>query len=174
LKKAVEVLDMWSSARLAGSLAEVRRTQVTRGLSDAIFARICGKNWITAEQTFLGNPRGASSTDALQHKVCDFGGFGVVIKDNYQKFLSAEAGAWYAELCKRYKICDSRALCEFAIRLAFEPRRMSVLYKDTLDDLSKQAASSPAVVRGARLGKLLCAEFLPNETAAFGRGLKWL
>jgi len=174
LKKAVEVLNMWASARLAGSLAEVRRTQVTRGLSDAIFARICGKNWTTAEQTFLENPRGASSTDALLHKVCDYGGFGTVIKDNYQNFLSDEAGAWYAELCKRFKVCNSRALCEFAIRLAFEPRKISAVYVDTLDELTKQVASSPAVVRGARFGKILCAEFVPNETASFGRGFKWL
>ncbi len=174
LKKAIEVLDLWSSARLAGSLAEVRRTQVTRGLSDTIFAKICGKNWATAEQAFFGGPRSASSSDVLQHKVCDFVGFGVVIKDNYNKFLSDEAGVWYTDHCKRFKICESRELCEFAIRLAFEPRKMSAIYKEKLDELVRQAVSTPAVVRGARLGKLLCVEFVPNETASFGRGLKWL
>lgn len=174
LKKAIVALDMWSSARVAGSLADVRRTQVTRDLTNSIFARICGKHWTNAEQAFLGSPRAPSASDALQHKVCDFGGFGVVIKDNYAKFLSDEAGAWYAELCKRYKICESRTLCEFAIRLAFEPRKMSAIYKDKLDELAKQAASSPAVVRGARFGRLLCHEFLPSETASFARGHKWL
>ncbi|MDP8984149.1 MAG: hypothetical protein M3N97_03760 [Pseudomonadota bacterium] len=174
LKRAIVVLDTWASARVAGSLAEVRRTQVTRALTNAIFARVCGKHWTTAERAFLENPKSASSADALQHKVCDYDGFGVVVKDNYQKFLSDEAGVWYAELCKRYKICESRALCDFAIRLTFEPRRMSILYKEKLDELAKQAASSPAVVRGARFGKLLCDEFLPNEVTSFGKGLKWL
>lgn len=174
LKQAIIVLDTWSSARIAGSLAEARRTQVTRALTNAIFARVCGKHWTNAEQTFLEAPRAPSSADALQHKVCDFSGFGVVIKDNYAKFLSDEAVAWYAELCKRYKVCESRTLCEFAIRLAFEPRKMSAIYKDKLDELAKQAAASPTVVRGARFGKLLCKEFLPNDTASFGRGHKWL
>jgi hypothetical protein len=174
LKKAIVVLDMWSSARVAGSLGEARRRQVTRSLTNALFTKVCGRNWATAEQAFLDNPRATSSADALQHKVCNYGGFGVVIKDNYQKFLSEEAGAWYADLCKRYRICESRALCDFAVRLAFEPRKMSVVYKEKLDELAKQAASRPAVVRGARFGKLLCDEFLPNEVASFGRGLKWL
>jgi hypothetical protein len=174
LKQAIIVLDMWSSARVVGSLADVRRAQVTRDLTNAIFAKLCGRHWTEAERTFLGSPRAPSVSDALQHRVCDFGGFGVVIKDNYAKFLSEEAGAWYAELCKRYKICESRTLCEFAIRLAFEPRKMSAVYKDRLDELAKQAASGPAVVRGARFGKLLCHEFLPNESASFGRGHKWL
>lgn len=174
LKEAIVVLDMWSSARIAGSLAEARRTQVTRALTNTIFAKVCGKHWTNAEHTFLESPRLPSSADALQHKVCDFGGFGVAIKDNYAKFLSDEASAWYAELCKRYKVSESRALCEFAIRLAFEPRKMSAIYKDKLDELTKQAASSPAVVRGARFGKFLCAEFLASETASFRRGHKWL
>src|SRR5262249_20601551 len=134
----------------------------------------CGKHWTTVEQTFLDSPKAAYSADALQHKICNYGGFGVVIKDNYRKLLSDEASAWYAELCKRHKICESHALCDFAVRLAFEPGKMSALYKDKLDELAKKAASNPAVVRGARFGKLLCDEFLPNEVASFGRGLKWL
>ena len=174
LKKAIIALDMWSSARVAGSLGEARRTQVTRALTKSVFTKVCGNNWVTAEQVFLENPRATSSADALQHKVCDYGGFGVVIKDNYQKFLSEEAGAWYADLCKRYKISENRALCEFAIRLAFEPRKMSAVYGGKLDELAKQAASGPAVVRGARFGKLLCNEFLPTEIYSFGRGLKWV
>jgi hypothetical protein len=174
LKRAIVILDMWSSARVAGSLADVRRTQVTRDLTNAIVARVCGKHWANAEQSFVESPRVPSSADALQHKVCDFGGCGVAIKDNYTKFLSNEAGPWYAELCKRYKICESQTLCEFALRLAFEPRTMSTIYKDNLDELAKQAVSSPAVVRGARFGKILCDVFLPSEAASFWRGHKWL
>lgn len=174
LRNAIIALDMWSSAHHAGPLAEIRRKQVTRGLTDAIFARVCGKHWTSAERTFLEAPQAGSSADALQHKVCALGGFGAVIKRDFAKFLNSDATNWYAELCKRYDVCKNRTLCEFAIRLAFEPRKMSRTYGSKLDELAKEAASNPEVVRGARFGALLCTEFSPSQTAQFERGHKWL
>lgn len=174
LKSAIVSLDRWSSARLAGPLADIRRRQVTRELTSAIFARIGGKHWATAERAFVDSPTTSSSADALQHKVCAFDGFGAVIKRDCAKFLDSDAKSWYAELCQRYNICKNRILCEFAIRLAFEPRRMSQHYGSRMDDLAKEAASNPEVVRGARFGALLCAKLSASETAQVERGRKWL
>jgi len=174
LKSAIVALDLWSSAHLAGPLAEIRRKQVTRELTNAIYARVCGKHWADAEHTFRQSPQSGSTVETLQHKVSKFGGFGAVIKRDFTKFLTDEAADWYAELCKRYNVCKNRALCEFAIRLAFEPRKMSSDYGAKLDQLAKDGASSPEVIRGARFGALLCAQFSPVETAQFERGRKWL
>ncbi|MCI0537319.1 MAG: hypothetical protein L0Z50_19055, partial [Verrucomicrobiales bacterium] len=174
LKTAILTLDLWSHARLAGPLAEIRRRQVTRELTSAIFARLCGKQWATAERTFIENPRAGSTVDSLLHKVSALGGFGVVIKRDYAKFLGVDALNWYAELSQRYKVCTKRTLCEFAIRLAFEPQNMSCVYGSRLDELTKQAAFNTEVMCGARFGALLCAEFSPSEIAQFERGHKWV
>jgi hypothetical protein len=174
LKNAIIALDLWSNAHLAGPLAEIRRKQVTREMANAIFERICGKHWANAERSFHEHSQTSSTVDALQHKVCDLGGFGAVIKRDYAKFLNAGATDWYAELCKRYNVCKNRALCDFAIRLAFEPQKLFRIYGAKLDEFAKEAASNPAVIRGARFGTLLCAAFSPSETAQFERGHKWL
>lgn len=174
LKTAILTLDLWSSARLAGPLVEIRRRQVTRELTNAIFARVCGNHWGRAERTFLENPKLGSTVDALLHKVCAHGGFGVVIQRDHVKFLGVDAVDWYAALSQRFKICTNRTLCEFAFRLAFEPQKMSQVYGSRLDELTKESASNPEVVRGARFGALLCAAFSPSAFVQFERGNKWL
>lgn len=174
LSEAVLALDWWSSARLAGPLAEFRRTQVTSELTKAIFARVCGVQWATAERNFIESPKIGSTSDALQHKVCALGGFGAAIRRDYEQFLSADASDWYAELSHRYTICKNRILCQFAIRLAFDPRRMLQTYGAQLNELTNQAAANPEVVRGARFGALLCAEFAPSQVAQFKREHRWL
>lgn len=174
LSEALLALDLWSSARLAGPFAEFRRKQVTCELTKAIFARICGEQWVIAEHNFLKNPKIGPTMEALQHKVCSLGGFGAVIKRDYARFLSADAFDWYAALSHRFAVCNDRVLCQFAIRLAFDPRRMLQIYGTRLDELNQQAAANQEVVRGARFGALLCAEFAPSQLAQFEREHRWV
>ena len=172
LKTAIVALDLWSDARLVGPLAEIRRRQVTRELTNAVFARMCGKTWADAERAFLENPKMESTLDALLRKVCATGGFGVVIRRDYAKFVGADSVDWYADLSQRYKVCTDRKLCEFAIRLTFEPQTMVRIPGPEMDELEKQVASNPEVMRGARFGALLCSAFLPLESVPFAWGGK--
>lgn len=169
LSEVLLALDLWSSARLAGPLAGFRRDQVTIDLTKAIFARMCGDQWVTAESNFRASPKPKTgpTLEALQCKVCSLGGFGAVIKRDYAKFLGADAFEWYAGISHRFAVCSDPILCQFAIRLAFDRRRMLQYYGTRLDELSQQAAANPKVVRGARFGELLCAEFAPSQVAQF-------
>jgi hypothetical protein len=168
---AIRTLGLWLDARLAGPLAEIRRRQVTTKLIDAIYAKMCGSQWLEAEQTFLGNPAIPSSADALQHKVHPLGGFAAVIRKDHVRILDelARSIAWYTELAQRYTVCKDAELCEFSVRLAVLPQSLPKRYEGALDKLAKRAAEGPAVIRGARFAAMLCSQLAPAESAEFSR-----
>lgn len=168
-------LELWSLARLAGPLAEIRRTQVTRDLGNVIYARMCGKHWATAERTFIENPGADATIDALQHRASTMGSFGASIKKDYARFLDSvpRSTGWYVDLAKRFKVPADRALCEFSIRLAFLPESLTRAFGTNLDRLVKQATSSPDVVRGARFAALLCNQLARDDLDQFRRTRRW-
>lgn len=176
LSEVLLALDLWSSARIAGPFADFRRDQVTNELKKAIFALICGEQWVIAERNFLNSPKPKTgpTLEALQYKVCSLGGFGAVIKRDYAKFLGADAFEWYAGLSHRFAVCNDPVLCQFAIRLAFDARRMLQIYGPRLDELNQQASANQKVVRGARFGALLCAEFAPLQVTQFEQEHTWV
>lgn len=179
IANAISALEPWLRGRLAGPLAEIRRTQVTRELSSAIYARLCGRQWATAERAFLKSPDSGSTVDALQdalqHRVSALGGFGAILKRDYAQLLDdiSRSSGWYIELARRYKVCTDQTLCEFAVRLAFEPQSLSRVYGSALDRLTKQAASNPDVIRGARFAALLCSHHARAESEQFKRRQRW-
>lgn len=103
------------------------------------------------------------------------GGFGVVLKRDYARFLDdfSRTSVWYFELARRYLVSTDRTLCDFAARLAFAPQSLSRAFGSNLDRLAKEAASHPDVIRGARFAALLCALFAPVESEQFNRRQRW-
>jgi hypothetical protein len=173
--KAVSALEIWSLARLAGPLADVRRAQVTRELGNAIYGRLCGKHWAIAERTFVQTPEVGAAVDALQHRASTMGSFGASVKKEYIRFLDriSQSTAWYADLAKRFKVSTDGTLCEFGIRLAFSPESLTRAFGTDLDRLIKQATSSPDVIRGARFAALLCDQFARADLEQFRRTRGW-
>lgn len=173
--QAVRALELWVIARLAGPLAEIRRSQVTRELSAAIFERLCGRNWATAERTFADASNPEAAADTLQHRIDAISGFGAVLKRDYAKFLDdvSNSSAWYLDLARRYRVSTDAKMCEFAIRLAFLPQSLSQVYGSDLDHLAKHSVSEQQLLRGARFGALLCARYLSAEHAHFVRRQRW-
>lgn len=175
LTQAVRALELWLVARLAGPLAEPRRSQVTRELSAIIFEKLCGRNWAESERTFDKSTKPDAATDALQHRIAAISGFGAVLKRDYAKFLDdfQQSSAWYADLAKRYRVSKDVKMCQFAMRLAFLPQTLSRVYGADLDGMVKRASSEQQLVRGARFGALLCARHLPDNYVGFVRRQRW-
>lgn len=158
LAGAIRAVSLWLEARLAGPLAEIRRRQITTKLLGVIYARLCGKNWATAETSFLANSSAPTSADVLQHKVCQFNGFAVEIQRHHRRIFDElpRSIEWYTELARRYRVSNDSDLCEFAVRLVALPQSLPARYGSGLDKITKQAAGNSAVVRGARFAALLC------------------
>lgn len=159
LEQACRFLELWCNARLAGPLASVRRQKVTDELLRAIYKVLCGASWASAEAAFCSNPSAKYALDGLQRGVDRNNGFAAVLRRDFAHMNTAFDGAaqWYAELAARYRVCSERRLCEFALRLASQPQRVPGFYGDELDGLLKESRNNPAILRGARLLALLCA-----------------
>ena len=175
LSQAVRALALWHLARLAGPLAEQRRSQVTRELSGAIFEKLCGRKWAESEHNFEKASKLEASAEALQHRIDSIGGFGAVLKRDYANFLVdfKQSSSWYFDLARRYQVSKDVKMCEFAVRLSFLPQTLSLVYGSDLDGLIKRAFSEQQAIRGARFAALLCARHLPNEYAQFVRRRRW-
>ncbi len=159
LSNIFRVLESWRDARLAGVLSDIRRQQVTDGFLAAIYEKICGSKWAWAETAFLENPHARYAIDNLQRIVDWRGGFATELRRNYAIMGDSPAAGsrWFADLTARYGVCSDRKLSEFALRLASEPYWLAHHFSPDLDGLLNQINGNPALLRGARLLALLCA-----------------
>lgn len=166
LADAIRAVSLWLEARLAGPLADIRRRQITAKLLNAIYAGLCGKNWATAETSFLVNPSASASADVLQHKVCQFNGFAVEIQRHHRRIHDelSRSIEWYTELARRYRVSSDADLCEFAVRLIALPQSLPTRYGGGLEKVTRQAAANSAVIRGVRFAALLCNRPEPPES----------
>ena len=159
LSRAFQILQQWRDARLAGFLSDIRRQQVTDGFLAATYEKLCGGDWARAEAIFLEKPHAQYAIDNLQRIVDRRGGFAAVLRRDYAIMSDSPAAGsrWFADLAARYGVCSDRKLSEFALRLASEPYWLAHHFGPDLDGLLNQINGNPALLRGARLLALLCA-----------------
>ena len=169
------VLELWRDARLAGPLSNIRRQKVTDGFLAAIYEKLCGANWARVETAFLANPHSRHAIDSLQRTVDRLGGFAAVLRRDYAIMGDSPAAGsqWFADLATRYGVCPDRKLSDFALRLASEPHQLPHLFGPELAGLLNQVNDNPALLRGARLLALICANQDRERPAALAPRWKW-
>ena len=173
---ALRILALWTHARLVGSLAEARKNQITEQIHAAIYEKLCGANWAKAELAYKGNRTSNHIQEELLHRVSRNQGFKDALLKHSQKFREdiAQTVNWYVELARRYAVCKDRDLCEFAVMLTREPHALPDKYATDIDKISKEAASNPEVLRGARFADLLSSDGIEaNESARMIRRRQW-
>lgn len=151
--KHMRILRYWRSARLAGFLANARRTQVVIGLTTRLYGALAGRDWGRAEAAFMRSNDRERSFDHLQSLLDHRGGFPAVLR---RDAVSIEGGrkaiaSWYAELAGRYGVCSDQALCTLAVDIASRPHEVPRLYRDRLPTLLKRIMAKPLLLRGARV-----------------------
>ena len=168
LAKAISALALWHHARLAGPLSETRRQQVTDGFLAAVYQKLCGTRWKTAEAAFLESPHSTRAIDSLRRAVDRRAGFAAVLRRDgtSQGNDLSRLSPWYADLARRYHVCNDPAICDFALRLASRPHLLPAAFGDELANQLDQMSDYPALLRGARLLALLCANQDRDEVPA--------
>ena len=154
---ALHVLALWTHARLVGSLAEARKNQITKQIHDDIYKKLCGENWAKAEAEYIDNRTSNHTQEELLHRVGRSRDFKDALRMHNQKFREdiPQTVSWYVKLARRYAVCNDPDLCEFAVMLTREPHALPDKYAADIDKISKEAASNPEVLRGARFADLL-------------------
>ena len=160
---ALHKLALWWDARRFGFVVNARHEQVVNGLLRAIFSSLCGERWARAEDAFGSHSGSPKAVDDLERIVGQSATirvtFAATLRRAYSKMDGDlnDAAAWYAALANRHRICRDRRLCDFALRLASQPQRLSRIYGSELDGLVHQVSQNPVILRGARLLSLLSA-----------------
>ncbi|MCY4556862.1 MAG: hypothetical protein OXF79_10890 [Chloroflexi bacterium] len=159
LSDALRILSRWQEARLSGFLIKVRHRQVVDGILDALYEAVCGQNWADAETRFRNHPHSSETLEILKSRIDKQPSFAVALIRNWSS-VSADPDQrtqWFTEAAARYRVCNDRSLCEFALRLASQPQALSALPLSQLNTFISQILNYPATLRGARLLALLAA-----------------
>ena len=159
---ALHRLALWSDARRFGFVVNARHEQVVNGFIRAILFRLCGERWARAEEAFASNRGSPKAVEDLQQVVGQSVTtltFAATLRRGYMKLEGDmnDASTWYTALAKQYRICTDRILCDFALRLASQPQRVSRIYGSRLDGLLHQIRQNSIILRGARMLALLSA-----------------
>lgn len=159
LLDACRLMALWGGARLAGFLPGARRQQLTDGLASGIYLQLCGLHWARAERAFCDIPTSSAVVDGLQRSVHNRPGFAAVLRRDYRLMEDDfdRASAWYTDLSRRHGVCGDHKVCDAALLLAGDPLSFSQKPDDELNSLLEALRQSPAVLRGARMLALLCA-----------------
>ena len=174
LARCLQLLGAWNNARLYGPLASVRQETVINGLVGEIYGRLCGTEWTKRETAFRKNP--GHAVEALQRAVDMHSGFAAALRKGCSKMDDdmAAASQWYADVAQRYNVSPKPRLCDFALRLASQPHRLSETFgADEMRSLLNRVKSNPAIVRGARLLALLSANQDRTEQTPILPRWKW-
>jgi hypothetical protein len=171
----LELLRLWSEARLFGPLVGMRRRRIIERLTNRLYSRLCGRRWAEAESAFLSSAHSESELRQLERLVGGSPGFAVVLRRDYPKMdADSNSGSqWYAEVAARYQVCSERGLCEFALRLASRPHHLPLLPKPILAGLLADVREKTVLLRGARLLAVLSATNNPASACAALPRWKW-
>jgi len=146
-------MHCWKSARLAGYLANVRRSQVVDFLIRRLYNVLARKDWVRAEAAFISSNGGEMRFNQLQSLLIRKGGFPAVLRrdaasiERRRKVITS----WYADLTERYGVCSDQLLCTLAIDIASRPHEVPRLYRDELPELLRRIMAKPLLLRGARM-----------------------
>lgn len=155
---ALRVLALWTHARQVGSLADARVSRITAQIHAAIYEKLCGENWVQAEEAFKDKKLASNQVqDAMLRRVGRNRGFKAALRRHSNQFRNdiAQTVNWYDDLARRYAVCTEQEQCEFAVMLTREPHALPDRFGRDLDRISKEAASNSELLRGARFADLV-------------------
>lgn len=155
----IELLELWCGARLAGPLAEMRRSRVVNAVLARIYAPYCGDRWAECEFKCSSRPT-LVELNALQRMIGGTPGFAAVLRKDYTQAGEAiqPRKQWFADAARRYGVTTNADLCDFALQFASQPQRLLLPYvRPVLTELLGDIKRHSILLRGARLVSILAA-----------------
>jgi GAF domain-containing protein len=158
----LKYLSRWGTARTAGSLAKVQRDHTALCIRSDLIASVCGLWWSKAERIFEESRKRDTEIDTLKLRV-DNVSYAAAIKNRAVEFDQGSAGREiFADISRRYKVCEDAHECDFAYVWAHDPLRLLQICPDPQPWLSRLSANQ-VLARGARL---VCLLALKNDQEA--------
>jgi hypothetical protein len=157
IRAILQVLQLWSEARVAGPLAANRRDHIANRILGFLYGQLAGPNWARIEAVYLASPAAGYLREQLVRSVGGRPAFAVILaRDHHKLTANINSGQrWFAEIAARYKVSSNSDLCTFALRMASNPMGLSDIYRDALPRWLDDISRTPVLLRGARLLALL-------------------
>jgi hypothetical protein len=154
VRSLLAAATLWQQARLAGSLASLRRDHVVNALLQSFFAKLCGDRWARLERQYMDQPSAQNTIDELG-RMFDrkSGGFQVVLRRDFAKMNegTGPGSNWFFDTASRYGVCSDSELCETALKVASEPTYLLTQTDEEIQDTISALDGHPGLLRGARL-----------------------
>lgn len=160
LEQDIQLLTLWSKARIIGSLGAIRQTLVLRSMREALTKLVCGAAWLRAEAKFENYQR---TSDAL----ADLGdnitanplhrNFAAKLRMSHKQVIEqspTEVVNWLLPISIAFSICNDRNLIEMALRFFTDPEGFAEKSNDIVND-GNQLIAAYELVRGVRYLQIL-------------------
>ena len=197
--KLVDILGLWSRARLPGDLlSAIRQRSVSRGMLDELFRLFCGERWARIERQAVekGTPDALRVlTDAVSQRQEEIG-LGTSLWQNAEKFAGASCDERVGLLCSlmvEYRLIrpwrggagthrtpidaqvsngsDSRDwMAEFSLRLTTDPGNVANWAGDRLQTGLTRLYETPTVAKAVRYLVLVTDCYLQADSKLGGLG----
>jgi hypothetical protein len=117
-------------------------------------ASLCGNWWAGAERLFAASQKREQEIDALKMRV-DNTSYAAALKSRASEFDNGASGREiFADISKRYRVCEDPHECDFAYVWASDPLRLLKICPDVAHWFGRLSANA-TLARGARLASLL-------------------
>lgn len=175
LTTILEVLRLWSEARLVGPLVGIRRNRIIERLANRLYSKIGGQRWADAEAGYLADSRSGFGRQRLERALEVPHSFSVVLSHEFDRMENGTSSGthWFANAASRYHISTDRGLCEFALQFASRPHELLHLPRPVLEGLLNDLKRQNVLLRAARFVALLAAHRNPSAMGNVFPRWKW-
>ena len=156
----IQLLTLWSKARVVGPLGIARHGKIVRTMRDALAKLVCGVRWMRAEAAFEGSDKGADaiadlgefvSADQARHS---FAAKLRLSRQEAAEMTPAEVVAWLLPIASAFGICGDRNVVEKALRYLTDPVGFVVSSANAAKDVQDLALQGD-LLRGVRYLQIL-------------------
>lgn len=160
LKDDMQLLKLWSKARVVGPLGSVRQKKTLRAMRDALTRLVCGAAWSQAEASFESSARsdddiadlGDRTTAIPAHR-----SFSAKLRISHQEAVNkspAEVVAWLLPIASAFGVCSDKSTVEMALRFFTDPAGFVAQSSDLTKEVGELTAQGD-LVRGIRYLQIL-------------------
>lgn len=156
----IQLLTLWSKARVVGPLGVARHGKIVRTMRDALAKLVCGVRWMRAEAVFEGSDKGADAIADLGEFVSADRArqsFAAKLRLSHQEaaeMTPAEVVAWLLPIALAFGICGDRNVVEKALRYLTDPVGFVVSSANAAKDVQDLALQGD-LLRGVRYLQIL-------------------
>ncbi|NJB93179.1 hypothetical protein [Xanthomonas arboricola] len=160
VKEDIQLLTLWSKARVTGLLGAARHGKIVRTMRDALTRLVCGEVWVQAEAVFESSDKGTEAVADLGESVSagqEQRNFAAKLRLSHQEAAEKtpeEVVSWLLPITVAFGICENKDAVKNALRYFTDPAGFVVSSTNPVKDV-RDLALQGDLLRGIRYLQIL-------------------